>query len=40
VTGAQDFCIVTDGVLRINPGTAGAVPPPNVATCSGYTSAQ
>jgi prepilin-type N-terminal cleavage/methylation domain-containing protein len=40
VTGVRDFCIVTDGVLRINPGVAGAVPPPDVSTCSGYASAQ
>jgi prepilin-type N-terminal cleavage/methylation domain-containing protein len=40
VTGVRDFCIVTEGVLRINPGIAGAVPPPDVATCSAYASAQ
>jgi type IV pilus assembly protein PilA len=40
VTGVRDFCIVTDGVLRINPGVSGAVPPPDVASCSAYASAQ
>ncbi|MCU1296213.1 MAG: putative Pilin, type [Acidobacteriaceae bacterium] len=40
LTGVRDFCIATDGVLRINPGAAGAVPPPDVASCSAYTIAQ
>jgi hypothetical protein len=40
VTGVRDFCVVTDGVLRINPGAAGAVTPPDVASCSAYASAQ
>jgi type II secretory pathway pseudopilin PulG len=40
VTGVRDFCIVTDGVLRINPGSAGAVPAPDVATCQAYATAQ
>jgi len=31
---------VTDGVMRIDPGTAGAVPPPDIATCQGYAVAQ
>jgi type IV pilus assembly protein PilA len=39
-TGVRDFCIVTDGVLRINPGTAGATTPPDVATCAAYIIAQ
>ncbi len=39
-SGVRDFCIVTDGVLRINPGSAGAVTPPDVATCAAYTIAQ
>jgi type IV pilus assembly protein PilA len=39
-TGVRDFCIATDGVLRINPGTAGASTPPDVATCSAYALAQ
>ena len=40
VTGKRDFCIVTDGVLRSDPGVPGAVPPVDVATCSAYASAQ
>jgi type IV pilus assembly protein PilA len=40
VTGVRDFCIVTDGVLRQQPGTSGGVPAPDVPTCMGYTSAQ
>ena len=40
VTGVRDFCIVTDGVMRINPGAAGAVPPPDVGTCQAYAIAQ
>jgi type IV pilus assembly protein PilA len=39
-TGVRDFCIATDGVLRINPGVAGASTPPDVATCSAYALAQ
>jgi prepilin-type N-terminal cleavage/methylation domain-containing protein len=39
LTGVRDFCASTDGVLRINPGVAGAVPPPDVATCSAYAVA-
>src|SRR5438874_2015376 len=31
-TGSRNFCIVTDGVLRVNPGSAGSAPPPDVAT--------
>jgi type IV pilus assembly protein PilA len=40
VTGFRNFCIVSDGVLRDQPGTSGGVPAPDVATCLGYTSAQ
>ena len=40
VTGVRDFCVVTDGVLRNQPGVAGGLPAPDVATCTGYTSAQ
>jgi len=40
ITGVRDFCIVTDGVLRINPGAAGNAPAPDVATCQAYASAQ
>jgi len=39
-TGVRDFCIVTDGVLRINPGSAGAVTPPDVPTCAAFAIAQ
>jgi prepilin-type N-terminal cleavage/methylation domain-containing protein len=39
-TGVRDFCIVTDGVLRSNPGAAGNVPAPDVPTCQGYPIAQ
>ncbi len=40
ITGVRDFCITTDGVLRTNPGFAGAAPPPDVATCQAYALAQ
>ena len=40
VTGVRDFCVVTDGVLRNQPGTAGGLPAPDVGTCMAYTSAQ
>ena len=40
VTGFRNFCIVTDGVLRNQPGTAGGLPAPDVATCMGYSTAQ
>ncbi len=39
-TGVRDFCIVTDGVLRINAGAAGTPPAPAVPTCQGYPVAQ
>ena len=39
-SGVRDFCIVTDGVMRINPGSAGATTPPDVATCAAYPIAQ
>jgi type IV pilus assembly protein PilA len=40
VTGVRDFCVVTDGVLRIATGTSGGVPAPDVVTCTGYPIAQ
>jgi type IV pilus assembly protein PilA len=40
VTGVRNFCVVTDGVLRNQPGVSGGVPAPDVATCTAYTSAQ
>ena len=39
-TGVRNFCIVTDGVLRSNPGAAGGPPAPDVATCQAYLTAQ
>src|SRR5262249_11175701 len=40
VTGVRNFCIITDGVLRIDPGTA--IPPPanTVAQCTAYPQTQ
>jgi len=40
VTGIRYFCIVTDGVLRIDPGAGGTPPAPDVATCSAYPDRQ
>lgn len=40
VSGVRDFCIATDGVMRVDPGVAGAAPPSDVSTCSGYAIAQ
>jgi type IV pilus assembly protein PilA len=37
-SGVRDFCMATDGVLRINP--SGATPAPDVPTCMGYPIAQ
>lgn len=39
-TGVRDFCIITDAVLRSNPGVAGGLPAPDVATCLAYLIAQ
>ncbi len=39
-TGVRNFCIITDGVLRSNPGVSGGLPAPDVATCVAYTIAQ
>ena len=39
-TGVRNFCIVTDGVLRSNPGAAGGAPAADVATCQAYATAQ
>jgi type IV pilus assembly protein PilA len=38
VSGTRNFCMVTDGVLRINMGQAAIAP--DVATCQGYPIAQ
>jgi type IV pilus assembly protein PilA len=40
VTGFRNFCVVSDGVLRQQPGTSGGVPAPDVGTCMGYASSQ
>jgi len=40
VSGVRDFCIATEGVLRVNPGGAGVVPAPDVPTCEAYQAAQ
>jgi type IV pilus assembly protein PilA len=39
-SGIRNFCIVTDGVLRSNPGVSGGVPAPDVPTCVAYAVAQ
>lgn len=38
VSGVKNFCMVTDGVLRTNPGPAAIAP--DVATCNAYPIAQ
>jgi type IV pilus assembly protein PilA len=40
VTGVRDFCVATDGVLRINLGSAGAALPTTEAACLAYPIAQ
>ena len=40
VTGVRDFCVATDGVLRINLGAAGAALPATEAACLAYPIAQ
>ena len=39
-SGVRDFCIATDGVIRINPGSAGATNPVDVPTCTAFIVAQ
>ena len=39
-TGVRNFCIITDGVLRSNPGVGGGIPAPDVPTCQAYAVAQ
>jgi prepilin-type N-terminal cleavage/methylation domain-containing protein len=39
-SGVRNFCIVTDGVLRSNPGVSGGVPAPDVPSCQAYAIAQ
>jgi type IV pilus assembly protein PilA len=40
LTGVRNFCVITDGVLRSNPGVSGGVPAPDVPTCQAYATAQ
>jgi prepilin-type N-terminal cleavage/methylation domain-containing protein len=40
VTGVRYFCIITDGVLRSDPGTAGAPPANSLGACLAYPVAQ
>lgn len=39
-TGVRNFCIITDGVLRSDPGVLGGLPAPDVPTCQAYATAQ
>ena len=39
-TGIRNFCIITDGVLRSNPGVSGGLPAPDAPTCVAYAIAQ
>jgi type IV pilus assembly protein PilA len=36
ISGVRNFCVVTDGVLRMNPGASGTPPAADVATCVAY----
>ena len=40
VTGVRNFCIVTDGVLRVDPGTSTPPPANTVAQCAAYPQTQ
>src|SRR5437868_13955305 len=40
VSGDRNFCVITDGVLRFNPGIPGGVPAPDVPTCQTYLTLQ
>jgi len=40
LTGVRNFCIISDGMLRAQTGTAGGIPAPDVGTCAAYPSAQ
>src|SRR5262249_13120830 len=40
ITGVRNFCVVTDGVLRIDPGTATPPPANTVAQCVAYPITQ
>jgi len=39
-SGVRDFCIVSDGVLRVNPGAPGTPPAGTVPVCLTYGPAQ
>ncbi|PYV67390.1 MAG: pili assembly chaperone [Acidobacteria bacterium] len=40
-SGVRDFCVISDGVLRVNPGAPALPPAPNVTTClTTYVAAQ
>ncbi len=39
-TGVRLFCIVTDGMLRIDPGASGTPPAGDVAACTAYAVTQ
>ena len=39
-SGVRNFCIVSDGALRYNPGAPGLPPAPDVRTCLTYAVAQ
>jgi type IV pilus assembly protein PilA len=39
-TGVRNFCVVSDGVLRVQIGTSGGAPAPDVGTCTAYATAQ
>jgi len=39
-SGVRNFCIVSDGTLRVNPGAPGLPPAPDVPTCLAYLPVQ
>jgi len=40
VSGVRNFCVISDGVLRVDPGSPGLPPAPDVATCQAYPERQ
>jgi prepilin-type N-terminal cleavage/methylation domain-containing protein len=40
LTGVRNFCTITDGVLRSDPGTSNPPPASNISTCLAYPIAQ
>jgi type IV pilus assembly protein PilA len=40
ISGIRNFCIVMDGVLRVDPGTATPPPANSVAQCAAYPQTQ